>query len=59
MMVLTGFSLWNTKRMSAAKEVLEGSRTVDYGGTIDMSSYLFFSRYVSGARLQIEGHQFK
>ena len=45
--------------MSAAKEVLEGSRTVDYGGTIDMSSYLFFSRYVSGARLQIEGHQFK
>lgn len=47
------------KCISAAKEVLEGSRTVDYGGTIDMSSYLFFSRYVSGARLQIEGHQFK
>ena len=46
--------------IKAAKEVLEGSRSVELNGkTVDMSSYLFFSRYVRGCRLVIEDHQFK
>lgn len=46
--------------ISAAKETLNGRKDVTYGGkTIHMSSYLFFSGYVSGCRLQIGGHQFK
>lgn len=49
-----------SKCIKAAKEVLEGSRSVTLNGkTVDMSSYLFFSRYVSGCRLVIEDHQFK
>ena len=49
-----------TKCIQAAKEVLSGDTCVEYNGTTtDMKGYLFFSRYVSGARLQIEGHQFK
>ena len=44
----------------AAKRVLEGSRNVKLNGsTVDMSDYLFFSRYVSGCRLVIQDHQFK
>ena len=46
--------------IKAAKEVLEGSRSVKLDSkTIDMSSYLFFSRYVRGCRLVIQDHQFK
>ena len=46
--------------IKAAKEVLEGSRCVKYKGkTIDMNSYLFFSRYVKGCKLIIQDHQFK
>lgn len=46
--------------ISAAKATLNGSKVVTYGGKkINMSSYLFFSGYVSGCRLQIGGHQFK
>lgn len=46
--------------IKAAKEVLEGSRSVKLNGkTINMNSYLFFSQYVSGCRLVIEDHQFK
>lgn len=46
--------------VKAAKEVLEGSRSVKLDGkTVDMSDYLFFSRYVSGCRLVIQDHQFK
>ena len=46
--------------IKAAKEVLEGSRSVKLNGkTIDMSDYLFFSRYVKGCRLVIQDHQFK
>ena len=49
-----------SKCIKAAKEVLEGSRSVTLNGkTVDMSSYLFFSRYVRGCRLVIEDHQFK
>lgn len=49
-----------TKCIQAAKEVLSGDTCVDYNGkTTDMAGYLFFSRYVAGARFQIESHQFK
>ena len=49
-----------SKCIKAAKEVLEGSRSVELNGkTVDMSSYLFFSRYVRGCRLVIQDHQFK
>ena len=49
-----------SKCIKAAKEVLEGSRSVELNDkTVDMSSYLFFSRYVRGCRLVIEDHQFK
>ena len=44
----------------AAQEALNGSKTVTLSnGDINMSGYLFFSRYVSGCRLQIGAHQFK
>lgn len=50
----------NSSCIKAAKEVLNGSRTVTYNNrNINMSSYLFFSRYVAGCRLQIQSHQFK
>ena len=49
-----------SKCIKAAKEVLEGSRSVELNDkTVDMSSYLFFSRYVRGCRLEIQDHQFK
>ena len=49
-----------SKCIKAAKEVLEGSRSVTLNGkTVDMSSYLFFSQYVRGCRLVIQDHQFK
>ena len=44
----------------AAKEVLSGRRDVVlHGKEYNMKSIHFFSRYVSGARLSIGGHQFK
>ena len=50
----------NKDCISAAKLTLNGDKKVNYGNrTIDMSSYLFFSGYVSGARLSIQNHQFK
>ena len=40
--------------------VLNGYNTVSSNSkTIDMSSYLYFSGYVPGCRLQIQNHQFK
>ncbi len=46
--------------MKAAKEVLNGSTTVEVNGKKkQMKDYLFFSRYVSGAKFQLGGHQFK
>lgn len=46
--------------MKAAKEVLNGSTSVKIKGKKkEMKSYLYFSRYVSGARLQLGAHQFK
>ena len=46
--------------MKAAKEALNGSTTVKLNGkTVQMKKYLYFSRYVSGARLTIGAHQFK
>lgn len=46
--------------IKAAKDVLQGSRSVYYNEeTIDMSSYVFFSRYIPDKRLVIEDHQFK
>ena len=50
----------NKKCIKAAKATLHGDRVVTYKNVkTDMSSYLFFSGYVSGMRLQIQGHQFK
>lgn len=50
----------NKDCITAAKHTLNGDKTVKYGSrTINMSSYLFFSGYVSGARLSIQNHQFK
>lgn len=46
--------------IKAAKEVLEGRKNVTVGGReYNMSSFYFFSRSVSGCRLQIGAHQFK
>lgn len=50
----------NKKCIKAAKATLNGDKVVTYKNVkTDMSSYLFFSGYVSGMRLQIQGHQFK
>lgn len=46
--------------MKAAKSVLSGSTTIEVKGkTKQMKKYLFFSRYVPGAKYQLEHHQFK
>ncbi len=46
--------------MKAAKEVLNGSTTITVNGKKkEMKNYLFFSRYVSGAKFQLGNHQFK
>jgi spore germination cell wall hydrolase CwlJ-like protein len=50
----------NSQCIKAAKASLNGDKVVSYKGkSISMSSYLYFSGYVSGARLSIQGHQFK
>lgn len=50
----------NKDCITAAKSTLNGDKTVNYGNRkINMSGYLFFSGYVSGARLSIQNHQFK
>lgn len=50
----------NKACIKAAKLVLNGDRTVNYRGqSINMSGYLFFSGYVSGAKLTIQNHMFK
>ncbi|MCI8955404.1 MAG: hypothetical protein HFG29_00265 [Eubacterium sp.] len=50
----------NKDCISAAKLTLNGDKNVKYGNrTINMTGYLFFSGYVSGARLTIQNHQFK
>ena len=50
----------NKSCITAAKRTLNGDKNVRYKKqTINMSSYLFFSGYVSGARLSIQSHQFK
>lgn len=46
--------------IQAAKEVLTGTKKVVYGTKkINMSKFLFFSRYVKGKKAQISRHQFK
>lgn len=46
--------------MKAAKEALNGSTTIKVNGKKkQMKDYLFFSRYVAGAKFQLGGHQFK
>ena len=50
----------NKDCITAAKSTLNGDKTVQYANKkINMSGYLFFSGYVSGARLSIQHHQFK
>lgn len=46
--------------VDAAKYALQGNTTVSYNGeTYDLDGYLYFSRYVSGCRVQIQDHMFK
>ena len=46
--------------IKAARETLNGVKTVTLGAKeVDMTGYLFFSRYVPNRRLQIGAHQFK
>ena len=59
------FRLYDKGRMSksvvkAAASALNGSKTVKYHGKkINMKKFKFFSGYVAGCKLQIDGHQFK
>lgn len=46
--------------INAAKYALRGNTTITYNGQVyDLEGYLYFSRYISGCRLQIEEHMFK
>ena len=46
--------------LKAAEEALNGSTTIKVKGKKkEMKNYLFFSRYVSGAKFQLGAHQFK
>lgn len=46
--------------IDAAKYALHGNTVVNYNGTTyDLDGYLYFSRYVSDCRLQIQDHMFK
>lgn len=46
--------------IKAAKAVLNGDKKVTVSSkNINMKSFLFFSGYVKGSRLSIDGHQFK
>lgn len=46
--------------IESAKYVLQGNTTVYYNGMIyDLDGFLYFSRYVSGCRVQIQDHMFK
>ena len=59
------FRLYDSGKMSksvkkAAKSALNGSKTVKYHGKkINMKKFKFFSGYVAGCKLKIDGHQFK
>ena len=59
------FRLYDKGKMSksvkkAAASALSGSKDVKYHGKkINMKKYKFFSGYVAGAKLSIDGHQFK
>ena len=59
------YKLYDSGKMSksvkkAAKSALSGSKTVKYHGKkLNMKSYKFFSGYVAGCKLKIDGHQFK
>lgn len=46
--------------IDAAKYALQGNTTVNYNGTTyDLDGYLYFSRWVSNAKLTIQDHMFK
>lgn len=46
--------------VEAAKYALQGNKTVNYNSiNYDLTGYYFFSRYVAGARLTIQDHDFK
>ncbi len=46
--------------IDAAKYALQGNTTVNYNGTTyDLNGYLYFSRWVSNAKLTIQDHMFK
>ncbi len=46
--------------VKAAASALNGSKTVKYHGKkLNMKKYKFFSGYVAGSKLSIDGHQFK
>ena len=46
--------------IEAATDALNGDTTVSLStGTVNMKSYLFFSRYIPSCKLQIGAHQFR
>ncbi len=59
------FRLYDSGKMSksvkkAAASALKGSKDVKYHGKkINMKKFKFFSGYVAGSKLSIDGHQFK
>lgn len=59
------FRLYDSGKMSksvkkAAASALNGSKDVKYHGKkINMKKFKFFSGYVAGSKLSIDGHQFK
>ena len=59
------YRLYDSGKMSksvkkAAASALKGSKTVKYHGKkLNMKNYKFFSGYVAGSKLSIDGHQFK
>lgn len=59
------FRLYDSGKMSksvkkAAASALKGSKNVKYHGKkINMKKFKFFSGYVAGSKLSIDGHQFK
>lgn len=59
------FRLYDSGKMSksvkkAAASALSGSKDVKYHGKkINMKKFKFFSGYVAGSKLSIDGHQFK
>ncbi len=61
----TSYKLYDSGKISssvkkAATSTLNGDKTITVSGQkVNMKGYLFFSGYLAGAKLSIQGHQFK